>query len=74
MTDEALPRLPIEDEAWGGVNELSSLRHESDDRKHVLSLAAFAEDALELFLVALLIPSAATTRLLYGFDAPLTGH
>jgi hypothetical protein len=42
-----------------------------DDRGLVLSLAAFAEDALGSLLREFMIPSEATKQLLEGFNAPL---
>jgi len=42
-----------------------------DDRGLVLSLAAFAEDALGSLLREFMIPSEATNQLLDGFNAPL---
>jgi len=42
-----------------------------DDRGLVLSLAAFAEDALGSLLREFMIPSEATKQLLDGFNAPL---
>jgi hypothetical protein len=59
------------DPVFGTLNELATLLHDLDDRGLVLSLAAFAEDALGSLLQAFMVPSEATKQLLDGFNAPL---
>lgn len=63
--------IATEDEVFGGINLLARSLDDLDDRGLVLSLSAFAEDALGSLLKAYLIPSEATTQLLEGFNAPL---
>jgi hypothetical protein len=60
-----------EDEIFGGINLLTKSLHDLDDRGLVLSLSAFAEDALGSLLKAFMIPSEAASQLLEGFNAPL---
>lgn len=60
-----------EDEVFGGINLLTRSLDELDDRGLVLSLSAFAEDALGSLLKAYLIASEASAQLLEGFNAPL---
>jgi hypothetical protein len=59
------------DEVFGSVNELAATLRTLDDRGLVLSLAAFAEEALGALLTAFMIPSDATEHLIDGFNAPL---
>jgi hypothetical protein len=59
------------DKVFGGINLLTRSLHDVDDRGLVLSLAAFAEDALGSLLKAFMLPSEATMQLLEGFNAPL---
>ncbi|WP_312479441.1 MltR family transcriptional regulator [Stutzerimonas nitrititolerans] len=70
-----IPEAPnsseIEDEVFGGINLLTKSLRELDDRGLVLSLAAFAEEALGELLKAFLMPSDATAQLIEGFNAPL---
>lgn len=60
-----------EDEVFGSLNSFSSLLEDHDDRGLVLSLAAFAEEALGKLLEAFLLPVKSSTELLNGFNAPL---
>ena len=64
------PELP-HDPVFGTLNELTRMLRDLDDRGLVLSLAAFAEDALGSLLREFMIPSEATKLLLDGFNAPL---
>jgi DNA-binding MltR family transcriptional regulator len=66
-SDPELPHDPV----FGTLNELTRMLRNLDDRGLVLSLAAFAEDALGSLLRELMIPSEATKQLLEGFNAPL---
>ena len=59
------------DEVFGELNLLTKSLHELDDRGLILSLSAFAEDALGSLLRAFMLPSEATSQLLEGFNAPL---
>jgi DNA-binding MltR family transcriptional regulator len=59
------------DEVFGGINLLTRSLRDLDDRGLVLSLAAFAEEALGELLNAFMTPSDATTQLIEGFNAPL---
>ncbi|WP_220377573.1 MltR family transcriptional regulator [Hydrogenophaga borbori] len=72
MRDSSGPD-PIEgeDQAFGGFNLLTKSLRDLDDRGLVLSLSAFAEDALGSLLKAFMHPCEATTQLLEGFNAPL---
>ncbi|KMN47273.1 hypothetical protein VL04_21050 [Chromobacterium violaceum] len=60
-----------EDEVFGGINLLTRSLLDLDDRGLVLSLAAFAEEALGELLKTFMTPSEATTQLIEGFNAPL---
>lgn len=72
MSDSAGPEpLEGEDQAFGGFNLLTRSLQDLDDRGLVLSLSAFAEDALGSLLKAYMHPCEATTQLLEGFNAPL---
>lgn len=56
------------------VDELNSMLeslHEHDDRSMVLTMAAFAEDTLELLLLAYLREARQAKDLVNGFNAPL---
>lgn len=64
------PHVP-EDEVFGGINQLTRSLRDYDDRGLVLSLAAFAEEALGELLKAFMTPSEATAQLIEGFNAPL---
>lgn len=71
-TDPKIPDPPEpEDEVFGGINLLTRSLRDLDDRGLVLSLAAFAEEALGELLKAFMTPSEATTQLTEGFNAPL---
>ncbi|EJM44839.1 transcriptional regulator [Pseudomonas sp. GM33] len=61
----------LEDEVYGSFNALGPLLDEQDDRGLVLSLAAFAEEALGKLLKAFLLPVATSSQLVGGFGAPL---
>lgn len=63
--------LEGENEAFGGFNLLTRSLRNLDDRGLVLSLSAFAEDALGSLLKAYMHPCEATSQLLEGFNAPL---
>jgi DNA-binding MltR family transcriptional regulator len=69
------PKIPDppepEDEVFGGINLLTRSLRDLDDRGLVLSLAAFAEEALGELLKAFMTPSEATIQLVQGFNAPL---
>jgi len=73
MDDSNRLREGLEDEdmAFGSLNLLTKSLHNLDERGLVLSLAAFAEDALGLLLKAFMLPTDATHQLLEGFNAPL---
>ena len=60
-----------EDKIFGDLNRLYRTLDDLDERGLVLSLAAFAEEALGLLLRAFLIQGEATNRLIDGFNAPL---
>ena len=60
-----------EDSVFGGINLLNKSLHDLDERGLVLSLAAFAEDALGQLLAAFMLATEATDQLLEGFNAPL---
>jgi DNA-binding MltR family transcriptional regulator len=60
-----------EDQVFGGINLLTRSLRDLDDRGLVLSLAAFAEEALGELLKAFMKPSEATIQLIEGFNAPL---
>lgn len=73
MSDEKIAKNSpeLEDEIFGGINTLTKSLRDLDDRGLVLSLAAFAEEALGELLKAFLISSDATLQLIEGFNAPL---
>jgi hypothetical protein len=71
VQDSSPDPIATEDEVFGGINLLARSLDDLDDRGLVLSLSAFAEDALGSLLKAYLIPSEASTQLLEGFNAPL---
>ena len=60
-----------DDNIFCSINQLTELLNSQDDRGLVLSLSAFAEDALGSLLKAFMLPSEATSQLLEGFNAPL---
>lgn len=61
----------IEDGVFGDLNAIGEILEEQDDRGLVLSLAAFAEDALGKLLQAFLLPVKSSEQLVVGFGAPL---
>lgn len=63
--------LEIEDDVFGSLNRLTSMLHDHDERGLILSLAAFAEEALGRLIEAFMLPVAASKDLLTGFNAPL---
>ncbi|MFO0244140.1 MAG: MltR family transcriptional regulator [Acidobacteriota bacterium] len=71
MEDTSPDPTVTEDEVFGGINSLTRSLDKLDDRGLILSLSAFAEDALGSLLKAYLIPSNASAQLLEGFNAPL---
>lgn len=70
MTDAQSPNLPA-DEVFGDLNDLTAILADMDERGLILSLAAFAEDALGDLIAAFLIPGNQSDSLLKGFNAPL---
>lgn len=70
MVDEE-DLLPGEDNVFGDLNRLNSMLAELDERALVLSLAAFAEEALRDLIKAYLMPGGAADKMLEGFNAPL---
>ncbi|MCW0045458.1 MltR family transcriptional regulator [Brevundimonas sp. BT-123] len=70
MTSSQTPDRPP-DEIFGNLNDLTDLLADMDERGLVLSLAAFAEDALGDLIAAFLIPSNQSDSLLKGFNAPI---
>lgn len=54
-----------------GLNSMLESLHEHDDRSMVLNMAAFAEDTLELLLLAYLREAKQAKELVNGFNAPL---
>lgn len=65
------PFTQAEDDVFGSLNQLTQSLHNLDERGLVLSLAAFAEDALGLLLKAYMLPITSTHQLIDGFNAPL---
>lgn len=61
----------IEDEVFGDLNAIGEILEGQDDRGLVLSLAAFAEDALGNLLQAFMLPVKAAEQLVVGFGAPM---
>jgi DNA-binding MltR family transcriptional regulator len=66
MVDEA-----GKDEVFGNLNRLTQILGQLDERGLVLSLAAFAEEALGDLIEAFLIRGDPAKQLLEGFNAPL---
>ncbi|WP_003218103.1 MltR family transcriptional regulator [Pseudomonas fluorescens] len=62
---------PTEDNVFRDINILGRTLSQMDERGLVLSLAAFAEDALGSLLKAFMLPTATTAQLVDGFNAPL---
>jgi len=63
--------LPGKDDVFGDLNRLNSMLNDLDERALVLSLAAFAEEALRDLIKAYLMPGDAADKMLEGFNAPL---
>ncbi|KWO50832.1 hypothetical protein WM28_13315 [Burkholderia ubonensis] len=63
--------LAAKDETFGPLNRLTRTLRDHDERGLILSLAAFAEEALGRLLEAFMLSVQATTDLLTGFNAPL---
>ncbi|MNR84333.1 mannitol repressor protein [compost metagenome] len=61
----------IEDNVFGPLNRLTRMLDDHDERGLILSLAAFAEEALGRLIEAFMLPVAASKDLLTGFNAPL---
>lgn len=59
------------DEVFGSLNRLNGILQGLDERGLVLSLAAFAEEALGDLIKSFLLPGDSTERLLDGFNAPI---
>lgn len=57
--------------AFAALNRLNAMLESHDERGLVLSLAAFAEDALGKLLGTFMLPIQASKDLLTGFNAPL---
>jgi hypothetical protein len=60
-----------QDEVFGDLNRLQGIVRDLDERALILSLAAFAEQALGDLLRAFLLPVEASNQHLEGFNAPL---
>lgn len=60
-----------EDDVFGSLNRLTKTLRDHDERGLILSLAAFAEDALGRLIEAFMLPVQASRDLLTGFNAPL---
>lgn len=61
----------FEDGTFGPLNRLTRTLRDHDERGLVLSLAAFAEEALGRLIEAFMLPVQASKDLLTGFNAPL---
>jgi hypothetical protein len=59
------------DSTFGPLNRLASTLRDHDERGLILSLAAFAEEALGRLIEAFMLPVQASKDLLTGFNAPL---
>ncbi|HSI52303.1 MAG TPA: hypothetical protein VLA61_28890 [Ideonella sp.] len=68
--DEPLPEEPT-DNIFGPLNKLSRALQSHDERGLVLSLAAFAEEALGDLILAFLRDNKSSRDLFAGFNAPL---
>ena len=65
-------RLETEKEdVFSDLNRLNAMLADLDERALILSLAAFAEEALRELVQAYLMPGESTEKLLDGFNAPL---
>ena len=71
MTTPQKDVLAEEDNAFGPLNRLTGTLSDHDDRGLILSLAAFAEEALGRLIEAFMLPVQASKDLLAGFNAPL---
>lgn len=74
MTDKSSKKQtpePGREQAFEALNRLHRTLDDLDERGLVLSLAAFAEDALGQLLAAFMRPTQASADLLTGFNAPL---
>lgn len=60
-----------QDTVFGNLNRLGRFLRQLDERGLVLSLAAFAEEALGDLILSFLMPGDAAKRLVEGFNAPL---
>ncbi|MFL9896278.1 MltR family transcriptional regulator [Paraburkholderia sp. RL17-381-BIF-C] len=60
-----------EDDVFSPLNRLTRTLHDHDERGLILSLAAFAEEALGRLIEAFMLPVEASKDLLTGFNAPL---
>lgn len=65
------PANPHNESYVDGLNSLFESLHEHDDRSMVLTIAAFAEDTLELLLLAYMREEKQAKELVNGFNAPL---
>lgn len=65
------PVKPHNEPYVDGLNSMLESLHEHDDRSVVLNMAAFAEDTLELLLLAYLREPKHAKDLVNGFNAPL---
>jgi hypothetical protein len=70
-SDDDFDLDPTEDNVFRDINILGKTLRQMDERALVLSLAAFAEDALGSLLKAFMLPTATTAQLVEGFNAPL---
>lgn len=61
----------VEDEVFGGINLLTNSLRDLGDSGLILSLAAFAEEALGELLSAFMGPSKVAKQLVEDFHAPL---
>lgn len=71
MPPEKKNEFGKEDNAFGPLNRLTGTLSDHDDRGLILSLAAFAEEALGRLIEAFMLPVQASKDLLAGFNAPL---
>lgn len=70
-TPDKVEHSEAEDNVFGPLNRLTKTLHDHDERGLILSLAAFAEDALGRLIEAFMLPVQASKDLLTGFNAPL---
>lgn len=71
MTASKKDELIEKDNTFGPLNRLTGTLRDHDDRGLILSLAAFAEEALGRLIEAFMLPVQASKDLLAGFNAPL---